>query len=299
MKKFLYLIQGRKRNVLKYNYIHSDNSDIITLTFDEPIKPDEFLSTLNLYYPDSTWAEGRNKQLEVAKGLYTKYLYYIFIDDDVHFIKGSFNEFEQYLLKYEPAIGVPLLTIIQNSFRYNPTLKIQHPVALDVQYQAFHINTINENIVMPLVTLFDSKSWYYSCEIADFLILSYYAGRTLQFNKIIVDNLGHYWNKENSFSIDSKSKYKGGISRDGINEIRQYIEANYGKQPQLSNSLFHNENYRKYIYVPRGMHLIKIIIKNLFTFNLRTIERIIKSIIKNKLLYDYPKNLILNEKIKS
>lgn len=297
MKKFLYLIQGRKINVLKYKDIRSDESDIISLTFDEEIKTEEFSSITNIFYPGSTWAEGRNKQFEIAKGLNFKYIYYIFIDDDVHFIKGSFKEFEQNLLKYQPAIGVPLLTIIQSSFRYRPSLKIQNPVAFDTQFQAFHIDTINDNILMPLVTKFDSKSWYYCCEIVNFLILSYYKGRVIQFNKIIVDNVGHHWDEENMLSIDPHSKYIGGVTKDGINEIKQYIIDTYGNQPQLSNSLFHNDNYRKFIYLPRGFHFIKTIIKYILKLKLRTVKTLIRSYIVNILLYNYPKELVINEKI--
>lgn len=297
MKKFLYLIQGRKNNVLKYTNIKSDNSDVITLTFDEEIKADEFNSIANIFYPKSTWTEGRNKQLKYAKSLPFDYLYYIFIDDDVHFIKGSFHEFEKQLLKYEPAVGIPLLTIIKDTYRYNPKLKIQNPIALDTQYTAFHINTINEGILMPLVTQFDSKSWYYSCEIVNFLILSKYSRSTMQFNEILVDNTGHCWDDEKMQPKDSVSQYVGGITLEGLKEVKEYIVEKYGEQPKLANTLFHDDNYRRYIYIPKGLFFIKVLCKYLITFKLKAFASLIMAKMSNLILYRYPNNLKIDERI--
>ncbi len=76
MKNFLYLVQGQSE--LVKNYLHladRDSADAVFLTYDKPIEE-------ALYFPNSTWAQGRNKMLEIAL---TKedYLYYIFCDDDI------------------------------------------------------------------------------------------------------------------------------------------------------------------------------------------------------------------------
>ncbi len=293
-KYFLYLIQGRKENVLKYSYLQNENADLIALTFDLEILENELNSISTIFLPNSTWAEGRNKQLEDAKKLDSKYLYYIFIDDDVEFIKGTFSDFEQQLLKNKPAIGVPLLTIIKNTYRYNHNLKIQHPFAVDQQVQAYHYKVIEESIVMPLETKFDKLSWWYSCEINSFLILSYYRGYSMQFNEIIVDNLGHNFDSLTNISNDTYSNYIGGVTNEGLDEVRNFIENKYGIQPKLRNSLFHDNNFKKHNYLKNGKDLHDFYSQNFLSGNIKKCIAMLVSQYKNK-LKKYPSNLILNE----
>jgi len=150
---------------------------------------------------------------------------------------------------------------------------------------------------MPLVTQFDSKSWFYSCEIVSFLILSKYSGRVIQFNDIVVDNLGHCWDDKESKPKDSVSQYIGGVTQEGLKEIKEFMIEKYGKQPELANSLFHNDIFKRYIYVPKGTYLIKTILKYLLKFKLRPLISLIKSVITNLLFYNYPKNLEIDEKL--
>ena len=100
-KNFIYLIQGRAEEVPKLSaLINTETADLITLTFDAELKDSYFL-------PNSTWLEGRNLLLNKAKNKTVKYKYYIFLDDDIVFEKGSFEEFEKQLEKYQPAIAHP------------------------------------------------------------------------------------------------------------------------------------------------------------------------------------------------
>lgn len=295
-KRFLYLIQGRKENVLKYSYLQNANSDLMTLTFDFKILENELISIFNIFLPKSSWAEGRNKQLEIAKKIEAKYLYYIFIDDDVKFVKGNFSDFEQRLLQNNPAIGLPLLTIIKRTYRFNPKLKIQHPVAVDQQIQAYHYGVLRDSIVMPLETKFDYLSWWYSCEINGFLILSYYRGYIMQFNDIVVDNIGHHWDDGTNKSNDITSNYLGGISSSGLELVRGYIEDKYGLQPKLRNTLFHDNNFKKHCYLPRGKYLQKCYIQNILKVNFKKCFRMFILQLKNN-FKKYPNNLILNERL--
>jgi hypothetical protein len=295
MKNFLYLIQGRKENVLKYAYLQNVDSDLMTLTFDVKILKNELNAIINIFLPKSSWAEGRNIQLETAKSLETKYLYYIFIDDDVEFVKGTFLDFESNLLRHKPAIGVPLLTIIKKTNKYNPTLKIQHPVAIDQQIQAYHYKVLNDSVVMPLETKFDKLSWWYPCEINSFLILSHYKGYVIQFNDIVVDNVGHHWDSKTNTSIDSISTYLGGVSSEGLEQVRNFIEEKYGKQPKLRNTLFHDINYNKYNHLPKGICLVKLYFHNIKKGNLKKCKRIFVLQMKN-IFNNYPNHLIFNER---
>ncbi|MGK4569299.1 hypothetical protein [Flavobacterium sp. 3HN19-14] len=256
-KDFLYLIQGSKENVLKYGHLQNESSDLFALTFDYEINAEEMAFAAYVYFPKSTWAEGRNLQLEMAKKWKKRYLYYIFIDDDAALVKGSFADFQQQLLVNRPAIGVPLLTIIKNTNRYNPKLKIQHPVAVDQQVQAYHYKVLEENFAMPLVTAFDNMSWWYSCEINGFMILSKYRGFLMQFNEIEVDNEGHNWDAETNQSTIAASSYLGGTTAEGLKMVREFIELEFGLQPALQNSLFHNVAYERKVYLPKGKLLRK------------------------------------------
>jgi len=107
----------------KYNDLESPNSDVMWLTFKT-----EFPGFI--FYPNSSWAQGRNRlyqealKKEIAQGW--RYLYYIFLDGDVEVgfaaplssynaqgdIVSPWRHYESFLLRYEPAVGVP-------DFRYN------------------------------------------------------------------------------------------------------------------------------------------------------------------------------------
>ncbi|WAC41746.1 hypothetical protein [Pedobacter sp. SL55] len=245
MKNFLYLVQGKKRNVLKYAGLQNLNSDLCICTFDEEISNQELNAKQIIFFPNSTWAEGRNKQLTLAKILPEKYLYYIFLDDDAVFLKGDFKLFQEKLLHHEPAIGLPLTTIIKNTNRYNPKLAVQHPFAFDQIVQAYHYKVVEDEISIPFITDFDHESWWYSCQINEFLSLAKYKGHVMQFNDLLIENTGHVWDEENQVAKDENSNYKGGVTEEGLQKIREYIELRWGEQPKLKNTLFHDHLFKE------------------------------------------------------
>ena len=83
MKKFIYLVQGSRDNILKFAHLQTNSSDLITLTYDQDIDESEVVWLGNIFYPKSTFAEGRNRQLEVATQTGVNYLYYIFLPDQL------------------------------------------------------------------------------------------------------------------------------------------------------------------------------------------------------------------------
>jgi hypothetical protein len=205
MKDFLYLIQGKAE--LMKNYLHlSDNpkADAIFLTYDQPIE-----SVINqaveesIFFPKSTWAEGRNKLLEMAltKG---EYLYYIFCDDDIKFIKGSWEIFEKQLLTYKPAIAVPINRKTIRSPSPLKGLKYQSFLINDEQLMAFHQDVVKDFILLPYQNQFDSKYWWIACEIQEALIQKFYCSDAIQFNNIFISNDSG----ENYVRPQSESDYK-------------------------------------------------------------------------------------------
>jgi hypothetical protein len=75
--------------------------DVIFLAYDKPVEN-------AIYFPNSTWGEGRNLLLEKTLASQKEYEYYIFLDDDVRFVKGDFERFENQLIKYGPTVAVPI-----------------------------------------------------------------------------------------------------------------------------------------------------------------------------------------------
>ena len=304
MKSFLYLIQGCCSNVIKYKTLNNIYSDVITLTYDYEISQIDFPSIKNIYLPNSTWAEGRNFQLNFAKNLSNNYEYYIFMDDDVEFKTGSFLEFQNLLSQTKPAIGIPLLDIIKHSNRYNNNLSIQHPVAFDQAIQAFHRIVINDNIVLPYVTNFDEMSWWYSCEINTYLSLSFYLGKIMQYNDFLVENKGHNWDIDSKISLSINSKYKGGVSKEGLDAIRTFIKLKYPITRKIVNSLFHDNTFPKIIYIDKTKINFRTIIDSLYKLKFKTAISVTKQYLKYQFnliinLFFNNKNLINIKKIKS
>ncbi len=101
MKQFLYLVQSRIGLLPNHELLQSDNSDYIVATFEEEIDLENAI-----YIPNTTWEEGRNALYEAAMKR-DKYEYYIFLDDDIGFERGSFRLFEQEVLAVLPDFAAP------------------------------------------------------------------------------------------------------------------------------------------------------------------------------------------------
>ncbi len=238
-KQFLYLVQGRKANVLKYQALQSTESDLVVATFDEEVWNDEMPVLKSFFIPKTTWAEGRNIQYEFAKSLTNNYDYYIFLDDDVVFESGSFVEFQQLLLKYKPAIGFPLMDVAFKRGLYDVNTEVQHIQVIDQQFQAYSATAFKNSITMPLVTDFDSESWWYACEINSYLLFMENVGSLAQFNQMRVVNVGHVWNAEAAVTYESDSIYRGGVTEKGLEQVRQYVRSKFTNTPAFKYSLFH------------------------------------------------------------
>ena len=181
-KTFVYLAQGRSVNLKNFEYLLTDDSDLIILSFDEPIKPN-ITNIKAIFKPNSTWAEGRNLLLNLARKSGNDYEYFIFLDDDVEIVLGSFKVFEELLLKYKPMMGVPLCDQIKDSHRYHKNISVHHPKGFDQIVQAYHKDVVRDQIAIPYVTDLDADSWWYTCEINQYLTLNYYRGKCAQFNE--------------------------------------------------------------------------------------------------------------------
>jgi hypothetical protein len=187
MKDFIYLVQGKAELVKNYLHLSENrNADVIFLTYDQPIEAvTKQAIEESIFFPKSTWAEGRNRLLEMAlnKG---EYLYYIFCDDDIKFIKGSWEIFEKQLLTYQPAIAVP----VNRKTVQTPLKGLKHQCFLtnNEQLMAFHQDLVKDFILLPYQNQFDSIYWWISCEIQEVLIQNFYCSDVIKFNNIFISN---------------------------------------------------------------------------------------------------------------
>lgn len=225
-KQFAYLVQGRSELVECFSGLQCETSDLFFLTYDQELKiPDAG----GIYDPEVSWAGGRNRLLELCQR--RAYEYLIFLDDDVKFTLGSFSEFERLLKRYRPYVGIPLVDEIQRSGRWCPRLDVQVPVALDQIVQAFSLDAVKDGVLIPYSTEYDHLSWWYSCEINQYQILSRFREKVAQFNHIRVTNSVHNWN---AGLVAPGSSYKGGVSREGLRDVKIFLRQNLvtsGKGP--------------------------------------------------------------------
>lgn len=214
-KPFAYLVQGQADKVETFEKLQKSNSDLYVLTYDRP----HLGAGASIYDDQVSWAEGRNILLQRAEE--NSYEYYVFLDDDAEITMGSFEEFERLLLRYRPEVGIPLTDVIEDSFRFCPRLSVQIPVALDQIVQAFSAQAVKARQVLPYVTRFDEKSWWYSCEINTYQILRKLSG-VAQFNGVRFQNTNHAWSSE---ELPEYSKYRGGTSKEGMLEVRNWLQS--------------------------------------------------------------------------
>ena len=182
MKSFIYLVQGRSDLVKDYFHLQDrDSADAIFLTYDEKIDG-------AIYFPDSTWSEGRNKLLEAA-GKKGEYLYYIICDDDIEFVKGSWDEFERLLILYNPAVGFPVVPATRKLRIW--FLKFQLYDWPDQQMIAYHNDLISDQLILPYQDNLDKICWWGSGGVVNLIIHNFYKSDSLQFNTVRIKNMVH------------------------------------------------------------------------------------------------------------
>ncbi len=229
MKSFVYLIQSESD--MSYCDLPDEHNDIILLTWKEP-------SDRNgaIFYPQSTWNEGRNRLLKEALFRNAEYLYYIFLDGDcivkedaelartlnVPLCGNPFRTFEKYLLEWEPAVGYS-----RYSWQYDePGSEVNLGYNFDALFNAFHREAIA--FLLPYYTGFDCESWLYSQHILNHLTALLYNSHRIQFNVITTRNANRrsytrrkkYWTIPATFLMNAiKSDMKHQLKIQDANSI--------------------------------------------------------------------------------
>ena len=198
-------------------------NDVLVLSWKQPCTSNisrQFKHIKYIYNESTTWSTGRNILYEKAKKRPNSYLYYIFIDDDLifNFLSPALNEhyrklgflwplsvFEDFLLKHEPAIGVPMYcrcsrlnerTGERKAGCCDPMIGLKPlpeylPVTIhfDAAFTAFH--KIAADLVLPYRLDYEDRGWWHSQK---FLILAadlIFRGQVLRFSSVTALNILH------------------------------------------------------------------------------------------------------------
>jgi hypothetical protein len=256
---FVYLVQGRSDLTLEFLEMLGSIPRILVATWDKPIES-EYVNNSNIFFiPKTTWAEGRNFLLSKALLVYPDATYFIFSDEDVRFGNQFIEKFEDYLSRLKPGIAIPLCDRIRREKTHTDD-EIEHPLWHDQNFQAFHRDIVEDGVLFPIDTTFDSVSWWLTCQMQEYLIQTYYLKRIIRFNRLEVVNSNHDQPTsefENSSTISSYDRT--GWTKEDIIELQKYIVRKYGTQKSLIQTVFQpNFMYWSYIKHFRSEHFLQL-----------------------------------------
>jgi len=192
MKKFLYLVQTKEGLSEHLQSLYGPQGDVIVLSWRRPVRD-------CIFFPFSTWTEGRNRLYQETLG--KDYLYYIFLDGDAYLKttelcktpqNNPWRLFEEYLIEYEPAAGVPFYMWHKKS-----PLEVETLYSFDMILNAVHKEALP--VLLPYYDGCDKISWWYSSVYKVHLASVLYPSHVLQFNALEVINLS-------SRHLDGESK---------------------------------------------------------------------------------------------
>jgi len=136
----------------------------------------------NIFFPDSTVWEGRNKLIEAVP---KKYLYYVVLDDDLELFirekkysedrgKNPWKVFDDFLIEYEPAVGTLAYRFHQKFTTY------------DTAVLAFHRDIID--LCFPTFLGFDDISWWWTAYVCLNITILFFDNHILYCDKIRYKN---------------------------------------------------------------------------------------------------------------
>ena len=167
MKRFLYLFQVERDLPDNLRFIEGPDSDVRFLSYRA-----RSADPRSIYYPSSSWTQGRNRLLREVLG--GEWLYYVFGDADVRLEfsgrgtqsrsrrQNSWRAFEEFLLAHEPAVGTPAYSW-HLSGQWDPTQETQTLRFFDPVLNAFHREALLT--LLPYYDLLDEECADYSGSI--------------------------------------------------------------------------------------------------------------------------------------
>ena len=215
-KPFVYLTQTEQ--CLPSNFASSSeigdpetcNCDVIVLSFRTKCQVQKSPHITYLFYPNIGWGTGRNVLYFAAIMRSPKYHYYIFMDDDVVLNFNSFappqmkrlppfRVFEQWLLDYEPVVGVLDYKGHHGAIWTNETRKkickkadssLMIPIVwYDAILNAFHYKSMEH--LFPYRTQHERITWWSSQIYMFSAVELIFRGQALMFAPVTAGNPKH------------------------------------------------------------------------------------------------------------
>lgn len=186
-KNFLYLVQTEKClpiHLVSSNVLGNEKEcqcDILVVSFKEECRDISLPHATYSLQPGTTWSTGRAHLYKIAFERETKYLYYIFMDDDVVLERRNRNDknpwrmFENFLLFTEPPLAAAdnkdwnFINRIyslrqQRNCKLNDNIIFFPAIWFDGMFNAFHYKAIQYILkpVLPCWSTFDRTSWWFA-----------------------------------------------------------------------------------------------------------------------------------------
>jgi len=173
----------------------SDSNYGIWLTYEKPLEPVLLLSYAlaglqYIYFPNSTWTQGRNKLYEVALSHNRQYEFYWFYDDDVTISANDFDRIRTTLdsIKVKPALAVIPLNRRDLA---SQSINVQESCGHDFDAIANGFHWTSAPILLPYSTVFDNRSWWLSQAVIITLTLNLYPHSVLTIPGVRTKNKLH------------------------------------------------------------------------------------------------------------
>ncbi|XP_068759689.1 uncharacterized protein [Montipora capricornis] len=214
-KPFIYLTQTEKciplRLLESIGINDTCNCDVLVLSYQAECTELSSVNVAYLFERSSTWSSGRNALYFAAVNRTSGYHYYIFLDDDVNVIFNKFTppdlkkklplqSFQQWLLHYEPVVGV-----LDYLFHHGAVWTFERRKALcgirndtslslpvvwfDAAFNAFHYKAIAD--ILPYDTQYDDTSWWLSQVVVITLVELKFRGQALLYVPATAKNPKH------------------------------------------------------------------------------------------------------------
>lgn len=222
---FLYLIQTESclphhlGSSEAFENTSSCRCEVIVLSYKKACNENTLAHVEYLYGPSSSWNVGRNLLFSTAMKRNKKYLYYIFMDDDIilksetesHVDENPWRIFETFLEEVEPAIANvdisprnKLQCVYKGRKQQGCHLKEGGdylPIAhFDQAFAAFHYRAVQH--ILPYTTKFDNICWWFSGWCTSIKSEVMFAGQSVVHTKLVAVNPKHRPYPRNSFIVN-------------------------------------------------------------------------------------------------
>lgn len=230
--------------------------DVIVLSYKTECLEKSAPHITYLFGNETTWGSGRNKLYFHAMERGLDYLYYIFLDDDItlKFTKAATPEmmrltpisvFQDWLLDYEPAVGVGDYEVHDGSSKLRSTIRaackkmvvnktaLANPTILfDPLFNAFHAKAVSH--IFPMEIGHENHNWWLTDKYVSSVVELKFRGQALMFFPVGVGNLLHRPYPQ-SFDGTEKTwrKFIGDVQKEAPAQYKDHdLFRTFGKFPR-------------------------------------------------------------------